>query len=63
MLTLLLIIGTLAVFSVLIVIAGIKGFFKGAAEEVERQHGVLRGMFAKLKNRRFKGGKPTSPEN
>lgn len=44
---------TLAIFAVLIVIAGIKGFFKGATEEFIRQHGVITKMVRKLKARRI----------
>ena len=35
----------LAVFAVLIVLAGIKGFFVGAGEEIKRQHLVLKGLY------------------
>lgn len=42
---------TIAVFVVLIVIAGIKGFFKGATEEFIRQHGVITKMIRRLKAR------------
>jgi len=42
---------TIAVFVVLIVIAGIKGFFKGATEEFIRQHGVITRMVRRLKAR------------
>lgn len=44
---------TLAVFAVLIVIAGVKGFFKGASEELVRQHGVLTKMARNFKARRI----------
>lgn len=49
MLILLIIIFTLVVFAVLIVLAGIRGFFKGAGEEFKRQHGVLSRFFRRLK--------------
>jgi hypothetical protein len=42
---------TLAIFAALIVIAGIKGFFKGATEEFRRQHGVISRMLRRLKAR------------
>ena len=35
----------LAAFAVLIVLAGIKGFFVGAGEEIKRQHLVLKGLY------------------
>ncbi|MBO4657592.1 MAG: hypothetical protein J5639_07455 [Bacteroidales bacterium] len=49
MLLLLFIIFTLLIFAVLIVLAGIRGFFKGAGEEFKRQHGVLSRFFRKMK--------------
>lgn len=49
MLILLIIIFTLVIFAVLIVLAGIRGFFKGAGEEFKRQHGVLSRFFRRLK--------------
>jgi hypothetical protein len=42
---------TLVVFAALIVIAGIKGFFKGATEEFLRQHGVITRMIRRMKAR------------
>ena len=42
---------TLAVFAVLIVLAGIKGFFKGATEEFHRQRGVWTRMIRRFKAR------------
>ena len=42
---------TLAVFAVLIVLAGIKGFFKGATEEFHRQRGEWTRMMRRLKAR------------
>ena len=53
MLLLFTIIFTLAVFAVLSVLAGVKGFVKGASEELRRQHGVLSRMFRKLKAHRL----------
>ena len=51
MLILIITLFTLAVFAVLIVLAGVKCFFKGATEEFHRQHGVLTKMFRNLKAR------------
>ena len=54
----------LAVFVVLILIAGIKGFFVGAGEEVKRQHRVLKGHYETLRTKlkKKKQGKGTQPE-
>ncbi|MBR0533083.1 MAG: hypothetical protein IJK19_00135 [Bacteroidales bacterium] len=51
MLILIITIATLIVFAALIVLAGIKGFFKGATEEFHRQRGVWTRMMRKLKAR------------
>jgi len=53
MLILITLLVTIALFVVLIVIAGIKGFFKGATEEFLRQHGVLTKMVRKLMAKRI----------
>ena len=63
MLILIITIATLIVFAALIVLAGIKGFFKGATEEFHRQRGVLTRMMRRLKARsirrkRHKAGLP-----
>ena len=42
---------TLVVFAALIVIAGIKGFFKGATEEFLRQHSAITQALRKMKAR------------
>jgi len=39
----------LAVFVVLIIVAGIKGFFVGAGEEIKRQHMVIKGLVSTFK--------------
>ncbi len=54
----------LAVFAVLILIAGIKGFFVGAGEEVRRQHRVLKGLYETLKTnlKKKKQGKACQTE-
>ena len=49
MLLLITIVLTLVIFAALIVMAGIKGFFKGASDEFRRQHGVISRMFRKMK--------------
>ena len=53
----------LAAFAVLIVLAGIKGFFVGAGEEIKRQHLVLKGLYKTFrtnlkKKRQEKSGDP-----
>jgi len=53
MLLLFTIVFTLLVFAVLIVLAGIRGFFKGATEEFQRQHGVLSRLVRRLKAHRL----------
>ena len=54
----------LAVFAVLILIAGIKGFFVGAGEEVKRQHRVLKGHYETLRTKleKKKQGKTSRTE-
>lgn len=54
MLILITIIFTLVIFAGLIVLAGIKGFFKGASDEFRRQHGVLTRMIRRFKARRLR---------
>lgn len=51
MIILTIILVTVVVFAALIVIAGIKGFFKGATEEFLRQHGVITRVLRRMKAR------------
>lgn len=61
----------LAIFAVLVVLAGVKGFFVGAGEEIKRQHLVLKGLYKtfrqnlakkKARNRSESGGGENAPD-